>query len=62
MQCWEGNKSHHVGSIDLNFIKEVQKRAEKYCYRHAVFTSFNKVVLPIKNQQNLELTMEIEKV
>lgn len=44
MQCLEGDREHHVGAIDLSYMKEVSRRAQKYGYVHAPFTSFNREV------------------
>jgi fatty aldehyde-generating acyl-ACP reductase len=41
MQCLENDPGHHVGSIDLSFMEEVRRRAQKYGFSHADFTSFN---------------------
>lgn len=45
MQCLEEDQEHHVGAVDLAFIEEVGRRAKKYGYEHAPFTSFNKKVI-----------------
>ncbi|MEW6184770.1 MAG: hypothetical protein AB1585_03415 [Thermodesulfobacteriota bacterium] len=45
MQCLEGDPNHHVGSIDLSFLEEVKRRAQKYGFTHADFTSFNTPIL-----------------
>lgn len=44
MQCLEGDRKHHVGTIDLSYMEEVGRRAQKYGYVHAPLTSFNKEV------------------
>ncbi len=44
MQCWEGDKAHHVGSIKLDFVAEVRRWAEKRGFAHASFTSFDRPI------------------
>ncbi len=36
-----GINGHRVGAVDLDFVKEIEKMAEKNGFSHAEFTSFN---------------------
>lgn len=57
IQCLEGDREHHVGGIDLGFMEEVERRAAKYGYGLAPFTSFNKevVIEPLVRPHELAL-------
>lgn len=40
----ENDRRHHVGEINGKFLKETRRWGEKYGFRHAEFTSFNKPI------------------
>jgi len=44
MQAMEGDLKSHVGDVDPVFVEEVRRRAEKYGFAHAQFTSFNRII------------------
>jgi len=44
MIALEGNREHHVGSIEESFIKETSNWGNKYGFSHAPFTSFGKII------------------
>lgn len=44
MQAMEGDSESHVGDVNPVFVEEVKRRAEKYGFRHAPFTSFNQPI------------------
>lgn len=58
MQCLEGDNEHHIGAIDLAFMEEVNRRAQKYGYGHAQFTSFNKEVVVEARVRPIELALK----
>ncbi len=44
MIALEGDRSHHVGNIDKDFLRLTKKWGEKYNFKHAPFTSFGKLL------------------
>jgi predicted amino acid dehydrogenase len=44
MQALEGEKSHHVGYVDLNFLRKTEKWAKKWGFELAPFTCFGKPI------------------
>lgn len=51
MMTLENNREHHVGSIDLDYLKKTEEWGEKYGWTVADFTSFNKPVALSKFEQ-----------
>ncbi len=44
MQALEHDITSHIGKVDPDFVKEVMRRAEKYGFGHAPFTSFGEAI------------------
>lgn len=44
MMTLEGDKNHHIGEIDENYLEKVKDWAKKYGFHHASFTCFGKAI------------------
>ena len=44
MQSMENERRNHVGSIDLNYLKETEKWGEKYGFTLKELTNFGKII------------------
>jgi len=44
MMALEGDRNHHVGEIDENYLEKTKEWAKKYGFSHAKFTCFGKPI------------------